>query len=196
MPNDSAPASPRSQCEDKLPTPREALATLIASIRRSWGRPVTAPESPADPSQISDHQVLVALLADVGNELRSRRDPEHLYTAASVGAFGAVAWGVSTLAAAHIQGSRWGQPPFVAAAGVVALALVVSRKIYRVHQDYVGLRAYQGQLARALCESLHVGHDAFPRSMLSGKAGSGHWGSILVVAVAALAAVWFCLSLS
>ena len=45
------------------------------------------------------------LLSEISAELRSRRDPEHLYTAASVGAFGAVAWGVAALGA--------GQPQFV-----------------------------------------------------------------------------------
>jgi hypothetical protein len=43
----------------------------------------------------SEQTLLLTLLSEVTNELRSRRDPEHLYTAAAIGGFGAVTWGCS-----------------------------------------------------------------------------------------------------
>ena len=36
--------------------------------------------------------VLLALLPEIGSALRARSEPEHLYTAAALGGFGAVAW--------------------------------------------------------------------------------------------------------
>ena len=89
------------------------------------------------------------LLQDHGTELRARRDAEHLYTAAHVGATGAVAWGVATVgtipAAANMP--WYAHPAFFGALGSVLLAFAVYRKIMRENSIHVELRRQQRNLA-------------------------------------------------
>jgi hypothetical protein len=40
-----------------------------------------------------DIELLLAILAELGEELQKRRDPEYVFTAAAVVSFGAVSWG-------------------------------------------------------------------------------------------------------
>jgi hypothetical protein len=52
---------------------------------------------------MSREDILLAMLTELGQQERSRRDPEHIFTAAVIGAFGAIAWGVATIATVTTQ---------------------------------------------------------------------------------------------
>jgi hypothetical protein len=146
---------------------------------------------------MSKEDVLVAMLAELGQEERSRRDPEHIFTAAVIGAFGAIAWGVATIATVTIQQPvRWFQhPAIVAAAGCFVLAVAVIAKIVREHAVYCDIRREQVAIAHKLANLCGLDVAELPRGFqLVDEARPGYWLSINLVFWAALAAVLFCIS--
>ena len=139
---------------------------------------------------------LVALLAEVSAETRSRRDPEYLYSAASVGTFGAVAWGVAALTASRSR-EPWSltHPAFIAAVGILAIAFTVIVKVVREHQMYVDVRREQVRLAKLLIARTGLQEDTLPPGLKSSGDGPGYWFSVAIVLVAAASTAAFCLAI-
>jgi len=143
-----------------------------------------------------DHKDLrLVLLKELGDALRARSEAEHLYAAAAVGSFGAVAWGVAAVQPEkYMCRSVYARPATVAAVGVVFVAVVVAAKIIREHSQYAKLRKQQARIARDLA-SLPGAMEIVPEDMQVEDAGPGYKWSLAVVAVAAVAATSFCLLL-
>ena len=146
------------------------------------------------PPGTPDEQTLRQLVTELGAELRARRDPEHLYTVAVVGAFGAVAWGVAALAGSGRTSIWLFDASIVAAAGIVFVAAVVHRKISREHSLYAELRQEQRRVLGLLASEMKFGVSTYPQGMYSGVAGPGHKYSLRVGWGSAAAAVAFCLA--
>lgn len=151
----------------------------------------------ATPTKSAD-DLLLAALQDLGEEVRKRRDPEYIYTAAAVGSFGAVSWGVASLSTATSQRvvSGWATPASVAAIGTGLLAAAVIHKIYRDHDAYAGLRNEQVKIAGLLATKLGVNVKDLPKQYREVGRGLGYLWSMAVVLVAAIGAVAFCLSVN
>jgi hypothetical protein len=148
---------------------------------------MTTPPAPLDTKD------LLLLLQELGAALRARSDPEHLYTAAALGSFGAVAWGVAALKPQdYLSRPIWTRPGTVAALGILLVALSVVRKIRREHKKYTETKK-QYSLVATLLKSLPNG-DVIPNNWTD-PAGEGHKYSEWLVMVAAGAAILFCLSL-
>ena len=145
-------------------------------------------------AHIPDKDVLLALLSEIGCELRARSEPEHLYTAAAVGSFGAVAWGVAALQPDKYFGRPWyWRPAMVAVIGILVVAALIAKKICREHKVYSEAKKEQARVAQfvaALDDKIKV----VPDYMLK-DAGSGFFWSLMVVCGSAVAASCFCLSL-
>ncbi len=86
--------------------------------------------------------LLLAILNDLGEEVRKRRDPEYLYTASSVAAFGAVVWGVASSPKPEHLVLCLLSPALVAGVGSLALASYIVRKILYDHYIYMKLRIF------------------------------------------------------
>lgn len=140
---------------------------------------------------------LSVLFQDICSEIRARRDPEYVYTAATVGALGAVAWGIATIAS--VQGidsvPPWRHPALAGAVASLMLTWAVWEKIRREHRIYVDLRAEQVRLAGLLAASTGVQQAELPSGLRTGiTAGAGYRASGLVIGSACAATVLFCLS--
>jgi uncharacterized membrane protein len=142
--------------------------------------------------------LLFAALQDLGEEVRKRRDSEYIYTAAAVGSFGAVSWGVASLSTAASQRivSAWATPASVAAIGTGLLAAAVVHKIYRDHDAYAGLRGEQVRIVKLLAGRLGVRDEDLPKQYREVGPGLGYLWSMTVVLVAAIGAIAFCLSVN
>jgi hypothetical protein len=141
-------------------------------------------------------EILPALFTQITDELRARRDAEHIYTAAAVGSFGAIAWGVASLAGArplHVSGALL-DPAIVASIGSLLLAAAVITKIEVEHWKYRDLRIELGRTSERILKVYNLPAGYLPKGLTSGKAGAGHVWSILIVAGGALLATAFCLS--
>jgi hypothetical protein len=142
-------------------------------------------------------QVLGVLLQEHGNEIRSRRDPEHIYTAAFVGAVGALAWGVATIGTISRLAlvPWWRHPAIFGALGCMVMAFFVIRKIRREYRVHLKLRGEQNVLARSLAQAAGIDQSELPQGLQSlDEVGLGHHFSIWIVVVAAFTAGAFCLS--
>ncbi len=141
----------------------------------------------------SEREILPTLFTEVTEELRSRRQAEFVYTAAAIGSFGAIAWGVAALGPGRSIHSPCVMlhPAIVASIGAVAVALVVSVKIWSEHKRYRGGMKQLGKYSERISQVFNV---TLSEKLLSGEAGPGYRGSIWIVIVAALMAVTFCLS--
>lgn len=151
--------------------------------------------APPDPE--SRLGTLSMLLQEVGAELRARREPEHLFTAALVGALGAVAWGVATIAS--VPGAKmipwWRHPALAGALSCALFAAGVWFKVKREHGLYVGLRAEQARIAGLVAELAGVKQEDVPEGLRTGStAGAGYLSSAGVIAASATAAIVFCVS--
>jgi len=141
---------------------------------------------------------LSILFQDICAEVRARRDPEYVYTAATIGALGAVAWGVATIAT--VQGVEsvppWRHPAMAGAVASVLLTWAVWKKIQREHGIYVLLRAEQVRIAGLLAAETGVQQGELPSGLRLGiSVGAGHRASGLVIGSTCLATVLFCLSI-
>lgn len=138
------------------------------------------------------------IFAELSEEIRSRREPEHLYTAAAIGAFGAIAWGVATIATVTTNKNPvafYQHPALVAAGACVILTVAVIAKIVREHKKYVDLRREQIKLAQSLAESCSFDRSNLPPGLHVGKeSGPGYLWSTGVVVCAAVGAIAFCVS--
>ena len=139
-------------------------------------------------------EVLVALLAEIGAEVRSRREPEFILTAAFVAASGAIAWGVAALANANTR-LWWSHPAIVGALGIFIIGAAVVFKIIREHGIYKKARETQGGLAKKLDDRLPEKTSLLYEDLKNPKVGPGHWFSIGIVIAAGAAAASFCLSI-
>jgi hypothetical protein len=141
-----------------------------------------------------DTKDLLILLQELGASLRARSEPEHLYTAAAFGSFGAVAWGVAALNP-HDYLSRpiLTRPATVAALGIFFVASSVITKIRREHNKFTEIKKQYSMIAARL-KALPNGDDVIPSNWIE-PAGEGHHYSEWVVILAAGAAIAFCLSL-
>ena len=136
------------------------------------------------------------LLKEQCDAMRSRSEPEHLYTATAVGSFGAVAWGVAALTPDKYSSRPFMlRPALIAAVGIVVVAALIRRKIVREHGEYEKAKKARIAIAAKLA---NLGGDAgiIPDYMTSEKEGLGYKGSIWIVAGAAAVASLFCLSLA
>jgi len=141
---------------------------------------------------------LSVLFQDIGSEVRARRDPEYLYTAATIGALGALAWGVATIATVQGAGGipSWRHPAVAGAVASLMLTWAVWQKIQREHGIYVALRAEQLRIAGLLAEATGVSQEELPTGLRLGvTAGAGHRASGVVIGSTCAATVLFCLSI-
>jgi hypothetical protein len=154
---------------------------------------MTTAACPSPPS-VPDHQNLrLTLLTEICNALRVRSEAEHLYTAAAVGGFGAVAWGVAALRPErYLSRPSYKQPGVVAGIGILVVAALIVLKIYREHTVYADTKREQARMAGQLA-SLPGAARIIPQYMLEEKAGWGFILSIFVVAATAIVTAVFCL---
>lgn len=133
------------------------------------------------------------LFAEWGADLRAKSEHEHLYAAAAMGGFGAVAWGIAALQPGkYLATEAYLRPAVVAAIGTFTLAVAIVVKIYRDHGMYAKGKAKQNEIATAINSDYG---QIVPEVMLS-RSGNGYLYSIAVVIIAGLAAVGFCLSVA
>ena len=152
--------------------------------------------TPTLPSSHPDHKDLqLNLLMELGVALRARSEPEHLYTAAALGGFGAVAWGVAALQPEkYTSKAIYQRPAGVAAIGTLLVATTIVMKICREHRKFAEIKKEQARIAARL-DSMQGAVGIIPKSMLSPTAGKGYIWSLAVVIAGAVAAICFCLSL-
>jgi hypothetical protein len=149
------------------------------------------------PPAPSDHKDLqLNLLAELSAALRARSEPEHLYTAAALGGFGAVAWGVAALQPEKYSNkAMYQRPAGVAALGTLLVAIAIVMKIRREHRKFAEIKKEQARIAAQLA-SLPGAAEIIPKSMLSPIAGKGYIWSLVVVIAAAVATISFAYPLS
>ena len=107
---------------------------------------------------------LTLMLQEQNAEVRARREAEYLYTAASVGAFGAVAWGVAAVGSikdAH-KISWIAHPSLYGALMCLLIAWVVISKINYEHRNYLVLRKQQIQLYRSYASATELPPEHIP----------------------------------
>jgi hypothetical protein len=164
------------------------LESRVKDLEARLGK-LEAPEKEA-----AKKDLRLTLLPELGAALRFRSEPEHLYTAAALGGFGAVAWGVATLQPGnYFDRPLYERPAVVAAIGTLVLAIAIVAKICREHTKYAALKKEQKNIADKLDSS--CGEIITPNTMRS-EAGGGYIWSIAVVSVAAIGAIAFCLSVA
>lgn len=150
----------------------------------------TQPTPPSPPLEPKD---LLVVLQELGTALRARSDPEHIYTAAAVGYFGAVAWGVAALKPQdYLSRVIWTRPATVAAVGILVVACLVVWKILHEHKNFATIKEQYARVA-AILKALPNG-DVIP-DQLTKRAGKGAWISVCIVIGAALPSIAFCLFL-
>jgi len=149
------------------------------------------------PTQLpsSDQKDLqLVLLTEMGHATRARSEPEHLYTAAALGSFAALAWGVAALhPETYSVRPLWSRPAMVAAIGVALVASGVVIKIVREHGKFAEIKSEQARIAARLA-SLPGAAGIIPERILSPVAGKGYLYSIAVVVLPAIAAICFCMA--
>ena len=145
-------------------------------------------------------EAVSVLLQEVGNEIRSRRDPEHTYTAAALGAFAAIVGGVAAVTAlANVSAVPfWRHPALIGAAVCAVLAFLVIRKIERESGIYADLRQAQFKLVELLAASAGLKADDIPPGLkaTAPKPEGHHYSSQLIGGTAAASfvfctAVWY-----
>ena len=141
---------------------------------------------------------LSLLLQEISAELRSRRDPEHLYTAALIGALGAVAWGVATIATVEALTKTvfWQHPALVGAFACLVMSIGVWLKVQREHNGYVNLRKDHVRIAALVASAAGIEQSELSQGLRQDQiAGNGHLYSGIVIASSAVASFLFCLSI-
>lgn len=139
-------------------------------------------------------QLDFALVSMLANSFLARAQPEYLLTAAAVGAFGALDWGVAALHPADYVNRPWcKRPAGVAAIGIALIAIVICAKIWREWKKYGEIKEQQAGILRRLAIDEQTLRN-IPPPMLA-PAGYGFLGSIAVVLVAAAVTITFCVFL-
>jgi hypothetical protein len=152
---------------------------------------MTTPPIPTSP--ILDTNYLLVVLQELGAALRARSDPEHIYTAAALANFGAVAWGVAALKPQdYLYRPICTRPASVAAVGILLVAFCVVTKLIREHKKFAEIKKQYSAVARLL--KAHPNGDVIPSNWTE-PAGTGSGYSVLIVIVTAFAAIVFCLAL-
>lgn len=134
-------------------------------------------------------QLLLALLAEQGDEIRFRVQSEIAYTAAAIASFGATTWGIATVA--NISGPGRVLTVLAAAVGVALLAVAVSLRILGDHRRIEAARMARAAISEQL-EALTGSNDILPAELLDRDVGHGHRSSIWIVAIAAFGTILFC----
>jgi hypothetical protein len=148
----------------------------------------------ASENRAAQRDLRLLLFAELAEGLRARKEPEHLYTAAALGGFGAVAWGVAALQPRDYIGRPvYERPAAVAAIGILLVATAVVAKIWREHTKYAENKDTQNGIASDI--NATCGGEIIPQNMRM-PAGSGWAWSIMVVIVAAFAAIAFCIAVA
>ena len=150
-------------------------------------------ESSEKPKEDIQKGAWLAFFAETNMEIRARRMAEYTYTAASVAAFGALAWGVASI---NPECDR--QLPVKAA--VVAIIIIVGSvfgKIIDEHFKHFRLRKEAIRLAKKITYTHGIDHEKeAPLNFKEPtKPGTGHLWSALVLELAGLGAILFCLSI-
>lgn len=149
----------------------------------------------ADEAKLASYRLMVA---EISAEIRSRRDPELMFTAAVVGALGAVAWGVAATASLNaIKGlPLYQHPAIVGALAVVLMAAPVLFRIMRENRLYRALRAEQLRINCEFARLSGMAEDELPAGLRSSGdlKGSGVWYSTAIVSSSTIGAFLFCLS--
>ena len=135
-------------------------------------------------------RIRLAWLAKSGAGLRARTQAEYIYTAAAVAMFGAVCGGVAAQADHLLVRKQLS----VAAAGVIILVtLAVLLKIWQDHKVYRDIWHNRAENVAALVANLGAS-SIFPKDVQNSRTGRGYIWSMLVLVVAAVAALVFCLT--
>lgn len=133
-----------------------------------------------------DQQLLLTLIQEHTDELRSRREAEHIYTGAAVGVFIAVTIGVATVQPTdcrHFLYVSW-----AALLGILIMAGSVTAKVLVEHQKYDGLMGELKEIAENVKRHFPSGDTLLPHGFTRGHAGTGYWWSLGVLWAAAVAA--------
>jgi hypothetical protein len=137
------------------------------------------------------------ILQEIGNEVRSRREPEHAFTAAAVGALGAIAAGTAAVATIPALATvpAWRHPAIVGAFACVLIAIAILIKIERENRVYREARAEQIRLYAAFAAEYGLDNGELPKGLQStATVRKGHWFSAAIVLVAALGSSGFCVA--
>jgi hypothetical protein len=157
-----------------------------------------------DPEHIQSHhangnndiQAILSMIPELNASLISKSQAEYLYTAASIGGFGAVSWGVGALRDG--TAAPFFHPAIVALVGIAAVAASVIYKIFHDHKLYIDNQLLIVSLRRELSARLG-GPTWLPDGLLHEETHtpfpSGYFVSILVICASALASGLFCLSI-
>ena len=108
--------------------------------------------------------ILIALLAELGAAKRARSEPEYIFTAAAVGTFGALCWGVATLSRSDFLDMFWTHPALIAFGYIIGVSIALTAKIYNDHGKFMATRDDQANVARNLNE---IAPDLVPLSLRS-----------------------------
>lgn len=145
-----------------------------------------------DKSKNNCLQYLFCLFNEINIEIRSRRIAEYTYTAASIGAFGGMAWGTAALAG---MGKPIDSVMIATIVAIFFMTISVSLKILDENEKYFNLR----REAIKICEMLRkqVACEYLPEMCRVPKeAGVGHIYSCMILSVAASGTIYFCISLA
>ena len=157
------------------------------------------PDLPADatpppPGENSANKdVLLAMLAQLSEDMRFQSQAEHLYTAAAVGSFWAVSWGVSALKPHDYAGKCFTHPAIVAVAGIFFVLAAVIVKIVLSHCTWLKLRRARVDTAKKFASD---DQNLIPREYIHPESrGWGFIGSTALVFVAAIGSMAFCVAM-
>lgn len=146
--------------------------------------------------QIAAYRLLVS---EISAEIRSRRDPEHIFTAAVVGALGAVAWGVAATASlssvCHLPTLQ--HPAVVGIATILLMAGPVLSRIIRENGLYRALRREQVRINTHYIKLVGLSETDLPPGLRSNGEtnGKGYWFSSAIVILSTIGTLLFCLSI-
>ncbi|MDN3512667.1 MAG: hypothetical protein NG784_15365 [Candidatus Jettenia sp.] len=138
--------------------------------------------------------VLMLATQELCTEVYSRRQPEYLYTAAAVGALGAVAWGVAAIAPSCKP--FYVHPAIFGAIICLLLTVTVVRKICIENKNYMKLRKEQYRLFKLLSDESGVFLRELPRGLrrsCNECIGKGYQHSIWIVFSVGIFTSIFCL---
>ena len=150
-----------------------------------------------NPAQgFSEQSLLLTLFTQYTDELRARREAEHIYTAAAIGSFGAVAWGVAALAGEHLVHLPCFlfHPAIVAAIGTLVVAAAVAIKIEVEHAKYAGISEELIKHSQRISKVFNLPSGYLSKNLTSGDAGRGDLWSIGILAAGAILSIGFCLA--